>query len=50
MEVVNIVLGAPSQMLGSSTTSIVAKGASVPIWYDPDTRTDEEAMIVCDIE
>ena len=37
-------------MLGSSTTSVAAKGASVPIWYDPDVETDKEAMIVWDIE
>ena len=51
IEVVNIVLGRDSsQMLGSSASSVAAYGASVPLCYDPDTETDQEAMIIWDIE
>ena len=51
IDIVNIVLGqGSSQMLGSSASSAAAYGASVPLFYDPDTETDQKAMIVWDIE
>ena len=50
MEVVNIVLTRDSsQMLGTSASSGAVHGASVPLCYE-EAETDEEAMIIWDIE
>ena len=51
MEVVNIVLTKnTSQILGLNASSNAAYGASVPLCYDPDTETDQDAMTIWDIE